>query len=246
MSDTVICERRGPVLVITLNRPNVRNCLDNDTTDALVNAFAELGSDSSLGAAVLTGAGVGFCAGLDLKALSKDGPPRQLRALLRGRAPKPMIAAIEGFALAGGFELALTCDLIVAAADTRFALPEATRGLLATGGALFRLPQRLALEMILAGSPITATDAYRHGLITRLTDPGSALASAIDLADCIGRNAPLPVQHARGLIYAATGRPDDEMWDVQLPARDLIFGSNDAAEGAAAFLEKRSPQWTGT
>lgn len=242
----VLVEQRERVLVITLNRAEARNSLDDETTDALADALARLGSDDTLAVGVLTGAGKGFCAGLDLAALRTDGPPRQLRSLLRARAPKPLVCAIEGFALAGGFELALMSDLIVAAKGAKLALPETSRGLMPTGGGIFRLPQRLALEMLLTSDVLTAEDLYRHGMVNRLVEPGEALPAALALAEKIAGNGPLGIRHGRRLIYEAGAHSEDEMWERQMEARNLVFESNDAKEGATAFLEKREPRWTGT
>ncbi|MCP4038354.1 MAG: enoyl-CoA hydratase, partial [bacterium] len=163
---------------------------------------------------------------------------------------KPLIAAIEGFALAGGLEMALSCDLLVAANDVRFGIPEAKRGLFAAGGALMRLPRVLphgvAMEMALTGEPISAARALELGLIARVSEPGKALDVALELAEQIAKNAPLSVAMSKKLIVDSYGRTEEEFWAHQGPQSGKIFASKDAQEGARAFAEKRDPQWTGS
>jgi enoyl-CoA hydratase len=241
----LLVTRQGPILVMTLNRPWARNALTSGMTRALHAAIGELANDDGLRVGVLHGAGEGFCAGIDLKAFAASGPPDGLRDLLRKRATKPLVAAVEGFALAGGLELALMCDLVVAARGAKVGLPEARHGLLASGGGLFRLPSALATEMALTGAALPAERLAECGVITRLTDPGTALATATSLAEAVAANAPLSVAAALQLLRARPGRTEDEMWDIQVPLRDMVFGSADAREGATAFSQKRPPQWAG-
>lgn len=241
----LLIEQRGPILLMTINRPEARNSLNGDVTTALTQAIERLEHDPNLRVGVLTGAGGGFCAGLDLKAFAVSGSPAGLKELLRDRSAKPLVAAVEGFALGGGFELALMCDLIVAARGTKLGLPEAKFGLLAVGGGMFRLPERMVTAMVLTAAPLTAEQANEHGLLTRLSEPGQALAEAIGLANLVAANAPLPIAAALRLIRARAGRTEGELWAMQLPERDAIFTSSDAKEGAAAFAERRPPTWTG-
>ena len=186
---------------------------------------------------------------MDLKAFATEGPPRALTPFLRLGAAKPLVAAIEGFAVAGGLELALTCDLLVAAAGAKLGIPEAAVGLFAAGGGLLRLPQRLpygvAMEMALTAEPITAEQALSYGLVARVAEPGEAVDVALELAERIARNAPLAVATSKRLIRAAAGLTDYDFWAAQAPLIPGVFESDDAREGPMAFAEKRSPQWSG-
>lgn len=242
-SEPVLVERRGPILLITLNRPFARNAITTVMTQRLASAIEQLNASSELRVGVITGAGSGFCAGIDLKAFAQEGPPAGIGQLLRARSRKPLIAAIEGFALAGGLELALMCDLIVAGRGTKMGLPEARRGLLATGGGLFRLPVPLATLMALTGTTFTADQIAEHGLLARLTGPNEALTEALEIAAAIADNAPLSVEASLELIRARAGRTEDELWKLQVPLRNAVFESADAREGATAFTEKRPARW---
>lgn len=250
MSDPVLTEVRNSVLVITLNRPEARNAIDTDLARGVLDAVQRLDTDSGLVAGVLTGAGRGFCSGLDLKAFAVSGPPKGLARFLKNGSQKPLIAAVEGFALAGGLEIALTCDLLVSARDARLGIPETRVGLFAAGGALLRLPQRMpygvALEMGLTGKPISAQEAHSYGLVNRLTEIGGALDEALEVASRIAANAPLAVKATKQLMRRALEIPESDFWDVQLGYVNEVFRSNDAKEGAAAFAQKRTPEWNGT
>jgi enoyl-CoA hydratase len=250
MTDTVLTDIRDSVLVITLNRPDAVNAIDTDMARGLLDAVQRLDSEPGLAAGVLTGAGRGFCSGLDLKAFATSGPPKGLARFLKAGSSKPLIAAIEGVALAGGLEIALTCDLLVAARDARFGIPEARVGLFAAGGALFRLPRRIpygiALEMALTGAPVSAEEAHGYGLVNRLTETGSALDEALEMASRIAANAPLSLRATKQLMREALALPESEFWDVQLSYVNDVFRSNDAKEGAAAFAHTRRPEWSGT
>src|SRR6185437_11511027 len=200
MPEQLLTERQGSVLVITINRPEARNSIDFATAEALGAVCETLDSDPELRAGVLTGAGGYFCAGMDLKAFARDGKPpripgRGFAGITEAPPAKPLIAAIEGFALAGGLEVALSCDILIAARGARFGLPEVKRGLVASAGGLLRLPQlvpkTIALEMILTGDPIDAERAAELGLVNRLCEPGEALEVALEVADKVGANAPL-------------------------------------------------------
>lgn len=250
MADEVLTERRERVLLITLNRPDARNAINTALTRALTAAIDELDTDEGLTAGVLTGAGRGFSAGMDLKAFATEGPPKGFDEFLRNGAKKPMIAAIEGFAVAGGLEIALTCDLLVAAKGVKLGIPEVGVGLFAGGGALMRLPRLVpygvAMEMALTGDPISAEKALEYGLVARVTEPGKAVDEAIALATRIARNAPLSVAASKQLIVDSFGRTEEEFWKHQTPLMKKVFASDDAREGPRSFTEKRAPKWTGS
>jgi enoyl-CoA hydratase len=253
MAETVTVERQGAVLVITLDRPAKRNAMDGAMARGLAAAVDDLDADPSLVVGVLTGAGGTFCAGMDLAAFLTgdipEVPGRGLGGITRMPPATPLIAAVEGYALAGGCELALACDLLVAAEDATFGLPEVTRGLFAGSGGLVRLPRRIppaiALEHALTGDPLPATEAARWGMVNRLTPAGGALAAALELAARIARNGPLAVRATKQIVQSAPTWPVDELWDRQQSLLDEVFASSDAQEGARAFAERRTPQWTG-
>ncbi|MDX2381359.1 MAG: crotonase/enoyl-CoA hydratase family protein [Acidimicrobiia bacterium] len=252
MSDesAVLTEVRGRVLLITLNRPEAMNAVNTELAQALAAAIGHLDGDSGLTTGVLTGAGRGFCAGMDLKAFAAGGPPKGFDRFLRNGSRKPLIAAIEGFALAGGLEVALTCDLLVAAEGAKLGIPEVGVGLFAAGGAMLRLPRRVpysvAMEMALTADPITAEEAHAYGLVARVAPRGSTVDVAMELAERIARNAPLGVAVSKQMIQAQAGVTEEEFWDLQTPYVGTIFRSDDAKEGPAAFAEKRAPNWSGS
>jgi enoyl-CoA hydratase len=247
--DGVLTEQRGRVLLITLNRPEAMNAINAALSGGLWAAIEQLNTDPGLTAAVLTGAGRGFSAGMDLKAFSRGEDIGPMLTFVRQGAEKPLIAAIEGFALAGGLELALTCDLLVAARGAKLGIPEAGVGLFAGGGGLLRLPGRVgfgrAMEMAITADPILAEEAAELGLVARLAEPGHAVEVALELAARVARNAPLAVAASKQLIKATQGVTEDEFWALQEPLREKVFGSQDAREGSTAFAEKRAPVWTG-
>ncbi len=246
----VLTERRGRVMVITLNRPEAMNAINGALSEGLRSAVQELDSDSGLTAGVVTGAGKGFCSGMDLKAFSRGEDIGPMLEFVQNGAAKPLVGAIEGFALAGGLELALSCDLLVAARGAKLGIPEVGVGLFAAGAGLFRLPGRVgygtAMEMAITGDPITAEEAADHGLVSRLTEPGDALGEALALAERIARNAPLAVAASKQLIRATQGATEEELWKIQRPHMATVWKSGDAKEGPRAFAEKRPPEWTGT
>jgi enoyl-CoA hydratase len=248
--DAVLTERRDRVLVITLNRPEAMNAINGALSNGLWSAVQELNDDPGLTAGVLTGAGRGFCAGMDLKAFARGEDIGPMMTFVQRGADKPLIGAIEGFALAGGLELALSCDLLVAARGSRFGIPEAGVGLFAAAGGLLRLPSRVgygkAMEMAITADPITAEEATEVGLVARLTDQGGALEGALALAERVARNAPLAVAASKQLVKATQGRTEEEFWALQRPLQAQVFTSEDAKEGPRAFAEKRPPRWTGT
>ena len=250
----LITQRQGRVLVLTLNRPEVRNAIDTETAWAISHALDEFEADATLAAAVLTGAGGTFCAGMDLKAFLAGEKPsvgvRGFAGIVERPPGKPIIAAVEGTALAGGFEIVLACDLVVAAENARFGLPEVKRGLVAAGGGLLRLSRRvpapLALEWALTGEFVQAARAERAGLVNRLVPPGTALTAAIELAASIAANGPLAVAATKRILTECRDWRLDEEFErqreISLPVRE----SADAREGALAFKEKRAPRWTGS
>ncbi|MGW0176577.1 crotonase/enoyl-CoA hydratase family protein [Rhodococcus sp. NPDC003322] len=253
MSDAVLTERRGRVLVITINRPEVRNAINLAVSQGLADALDELDADPELSVAVLTGAGGNFSAGMDLKAFAKgEFPYIAGRGMGFTEKPpvKPLIAAVEGNALAGGTELVLATDLVVAARDATFGIPEVKRGLVAGGGGLLRLPERIpyqkALELALTGDPFTAEEGASFGFVNTLAEPGGALDAALELAARITANGPIAVAVTKKVIAAARSWSDDEKWQKQMELVAPVFGTQDAKEGAAAFAEKRAPRWTGS
>ena len=246
----VLTEQRGRVLLITLNRPEAKNAINGALSSGLVAAVERLDGDSGLTAGVLTGAGGAFCAGMDLKAFARGEDIGPMMQFVRHGAQKPLIGAIEGFALAGGLELALSCDLLVAAKGARLGIPEVGIGLFAAGGGLLRLPSRVgygrAMELAITGDPITADEAASLGLVARLAEPGQAVDVAMQLAERVAKNAPLAVAASKQLVRATQGVTEDEFWALQEPLQRTVFTSEDAKEGPRAFAEKRPPAWTGS
>jgi enoyl-CoA hydratase len=249
----VTAERDGAVLVVTIQRPEARNAVNLAVAEGIAAALEQLDGDDALRVGILSGAGGTFCAGMDLKAFVTGERPfvegRGFAGIVRRPPEKPMIAAVEGWALAGGFEVALACDLVVAARDARFGIPEVKRSLVAAGGALLRLPNRIpyhvAMELALTGDPIGAERAADLGLVSRLTEPGGALEGAHSLAATIVANGPLAVAATKRVLVEAPGWRPAEMWDRQAEISDPVFGSEDAREGAQAFAAKRAPVWRG-
>jgi len=246
----VLTETRGRVLVITLNRPDAMNAINTALAQGLLRAVEELDGNPDLTVGVLTGAGRGFCSGMDLKAFASEGPPIGMDQFIRHGAKKPLIAAIEGFALAGGLELALSCDLLVAAAGVKIGIPEVGVGLFAAGGGLLRLPRVLpyavAMELALTADPITAEQAHAYGLVSRVAEKGAALETALTLAERIARNAPLGVAASKQLVQMSLDVTEAEFWEAQKPLVATVFTSNDAKEGPRSFAEKRAPNWSGS
>lgn len=251
--DVVLTERRGSVLLITLNRPEMRNAVNLPLAEGIAAALEELDGEPELSVGVLTGAGKGFCAGMDLKAFVDGERPwvgdRGFAGIVRRASVKPLIAAIEGFAVAGGLEVALACDLIVAARGAKLGIPEVKRSLVAAGGALLRLPQRIpyhvAMELALTGDPITAERGAELGLVNRLAEAGAAVEEALRLAELLAANAPLALVASKRILQEQADWAAAEMWDAQAAISDPVFASEDAREGAIAFREKRSPVWRG-
>src|SRR5271156_1643269 len=255
MSDgpEVLVTQQDRILVVTINRPHARNAVNAAVSQRLAQAMDRLDADPQLSVGVITGAGGTFCAGVDLKAFSRgEVVSVEGRGLGFTESPpmKPLIAAVEGFALAGGTELALAADLIVASAESVFGIPEVKRGLFAAGGGLLRLPQRIpyaiAMELALTGDNLPAERAHALGLVNVLAEPGTALDAAIALAEKITANGPLAVAATKRIITESRGWSRDTRYTEQIKILGPVFASNDAKEGAIAFAEKRPPRWTGT
>jgi len=249
----VLAERRGRVLLVTINRPRQRNALDGAAGHALAAAMDTLDGDNELSVGVLTGAGGNFSAGMDLKAFLRgerpDLPGRGLGGITQTPTRKPLIAAVEGWALAGGFELLLACDLIVAAETARFGVPEVKRGLVAGGGAALKLPRRIpyavALELLLLGEPVSARRGYELGLVNRVVEEGQAVAGALEMAELLAANGPLALAKTKEVAAQTMDWPADVAWERQEQILAPVYVSEDAREGARAFAEKRPPVWTG-
>ena len=249
----VLTERRGRILQITINRPDQRNAVNAAVAQGIAAALDELDADADLSLGVLTGAGKGFSAGMDLKAFvageSAWAGDRGFAGITQRAAEKPLIAAIEGFAMAGGLEIALACDLIVAARGARLGVPEVKRSLVAAAGALLRLPQtmprNLAMELALTGDPIDAERGYELGLVNRLAEPGRALSTALELAEAIAANGPLALAASKRILVESVDWPSTEFFARQGEIAGPVMASEDAKEGAKAFAEKRAPVWKG-
>lgn len=248
----VLTEVDGNVLIVTINRPAAKNAVNKAVAEGIAAAMHRLDSEADLRCAVLTGAGGTFCSGMDLKAFLRGEMPsvagRGFGGLTEQPPKKPIIAAVDGYALAGGMEIALACDLIVANASSMFGIPETKRGLVAGAGGLMRLPRqippRIAMELALTGDFISAQRAYEVGFINQITD-GPALDAAKVLAAKVAENGPLALMTSKAIIRDSHEWTEAEMWKLQQGYVGGIFTSNDAREGAAAFAEKRKPNWQG-
>lgn len=248
----VLTERIGAVLVITLNRPQARNAVDREVAHSVADALDLLDTDPGLAVGVITGAGGFFCAGMDLRAFLRGESPRVegrgFAGLVEAPPGKPLIAAVDGPALAGGFEIVLAADLVVAAPTATFGLPEVRRGLVAAAGGLTRLPTRLpravALELALTGRSMTGAQLHLLGLVNRLAE--DVLPAAIELAEEIAANGPLAVRAGKRVINESAGWSQSEMFTRTREIAMPVFESRDAREGAAAFTERRAPVWTAT
>jgi enoyl-CoA hydratase len=249
----VLTEQRGNVLLITLNRPQVRNAVNAALAEGVGTALDRLDEDDSLSVGVLTGAGGFFCAGMDLGAFVKGESPwygdRGFAGIAQRSAEKPLIAAIEGFAVAGGMEIALACDLIVAAKGAKLGIPEVKRSLVAAGGALLRLPRRMpyhvVMELALTGDPFPAERFHELGLVNRVVEPGTAVEVALELAAALSKNGPLGLRAAKKILQEQWDWSSDQMWAKQGEISGPVMTSEDAKEGSSAFKEKRDPVWRG-
>jgi enoyl-CoA hydratase len=253
MSNPVVVTVDSGIMIVTINRPEAKNAVNREVAEGIAAAMKELDSKAEIHLAILTGSGGMFCSGMDLKAYLRGESPfidgRGFGGLCSALPKKPLIAAVEGFALAGGFELAIACDLIVAGDTARFGTPEVKVGLIAGAGGLLRtsrqIPMRIAMELALTGETISATRAYELGLVNRVVGTGGALNAALTLASVIAANGPLAVVASKRIISDSQDWPTSEMFAKQEPMLMAIAHSKDAIEGATAFAEKRSPKWSG-
>ncbi|WP_106402340.1 crotonase/enoyl-CoA hydratase family protein [Actinocorallia populi] len=253
MSDAVLTEEDGGVLVITINRPEAKNAINADVAKGVAAALDVLDSRKDLAVGIITGAGGTFCSGMDLKGFLKGEMPfvegRGFAGIVERPPATPLIAAIEGYALAGGCEIALSADMIVASSEARFGLPEPKRGLVAAAGGLMRLPKRIpfhiAMEMSLTGDFYGAEQLAAYGLVNRIAEPGKALEAAKELAAKIAENAPLALAATKKIIVESASWAPEEMWSKQNEISGPVFVSKDAQEGPAAFAQKRKPNWSG-
>ena len=253
MTEAVLVSVDNGVMVITINRPKAKNSINLAVATGIAEAMDELDRNDDIRAAILCGAEGTFCSGMDLKAFVSGElpviPGRGFAGVAQAPPRKPLIAAVEGYALAGGFELAIACDLVVAASDAKFGIPEVKRGLVAGAGGLLRLPRqipsRIAMELALTGDFISAERAYELGMINRVVEPGNALDGARALATAIAANGPLALIASKQTMRESQDWSQAEMFDKQNTIANPVFSSEDAIEGATAFAEKRPPQWKG-
>lgn len=252
MADEVLSEVRDGVLIVTINRPEAKNAMSKAAAEGIAAAMDRLDAEDDLHVGVLTGAGGTFCSGMDLKGFLRGESPsiegRGFGGIVQKPPVKPLIAAVEGYALAGGLELMIACDLVVANKHAKFGIPEVKRGLVAAAGGVMMLPdqipERVAMELALTGDFIGAERAYQLGLINRVVD-GSALDAALELAARIAENGPLAVRVSKRILRESRGWSMDERYDRQAQLIGPVFVSADAREGSLAFAEKRKPNWTG-
>ncbi|MFZ1477554.1 MAG: crotonase/enoyl-CoA hydratase family protein [Sphingorhabdus sp.] len=249
----VLTEVRDGILIITINRPEAKNAMSKAAAEGIAAALEQLDADNDLRVGIITGAGGTFCSGMDLKGFLRGevpyAPGRGFGGITQKSAAKPLIAAVDGFALAGGLEVAIACDMIVANENAKFGIPEVKRGLAAAAGGLMRLPKKIpphiAMELALTGDFIDAKRAHELGLVNRITS-GPALDAALELAQIVAGNGPLAVKKSKQVMVESAEWSEAEMWQKQNDTLGNLFASNDAREGAAAFAEKRKPNWTGS
>jgi len=249
-------ERRDKIALVTLNRPEARNAINPEVSHAMVEVLDECESDPDVRAVVITGAGGVFCAGADLKVIASGRGPEITKVkggfagFVRRDFPKPLIAAVNGPALAGGFEIVLACDVVVAADDARFGIPEVQRGLIAAAGGLIRLPKRVplaaALEMAMTGDPISVDRAHTLGLVNRVVPRERVVAEALALAERIGENSPIAVRNSKRMLRETLELSEADAWERNNVLSGEAWGSGDTVEGATAFAEKRKPNWLST
>ena len=252
MSEELLTEVRDGVLIVTINRPEAKNAMNKAAAEGIAAAMDRLDAEDDLRVGILTGAAGTFCSGMDLKGFLRGESPsiegRGFGGIVQAPPKKPLIAAVEGYALAGGLELMIACDLVVANAGAKFGIPEVKRGLVAAAGGVMMLPdqipERIAMELALTGDFIDAPRAYELGLINRVVD-GSALDGALELAKKIVANGPLAVRVSKAIVKESRGWPMEERYNRQGKLIAPVFVSEDAREGAAAFAEKRAPNWKG-
>jgi enoyl-CoA hydratase len=252
---TVDYEQRGPFAVVTINRPEARNAVNADVANGIEEAIDRIEADDGTWMGILTGVPPVFCAGADLKAINSGNAGGLSTAkggfggIVQRERTKPIIAAVDGPALAGGTEIVLSCDLVVASTTATFGIPEVKRSLVAGAGGLFRLgrkiPLNIAMELALTGDPIDAARAHHFGLVNRLVEPGEALDAAVALAEQVCANAPVAVRESRKIVLEATNAPDDVGWQMSAHGMGVAMRSEDFSEGLTAFIEKRPPVWKG-
>jgi enoyl-CoA hydratase len=252
---SVVYEKRGPFAVIKINRPEARNAVNGAVAEGIEDAIDQMEADDSVWVGIITGEPPVFCAGADLKEINAGNAGGLATAkggfagIVQRERSKPMIAAVDGPALAGGTEIVLSCDLVVASTTATFGIPEVKRSLVAAAGGLFRLgrkiPLNIAMELTLTGDPIDATRAHHFGLVNRLVEPGQALDAAVALAEQICANAPVAVRESRKIVLEATNAPDDVGWKMSIEGMGVAMSSEDFSEGLTAFIEKRPPVWKG-
>jgi enoyl-CoA hydratase len=248
-------EQRGPYAVIKINRPDARNAVNPAVAEGIEAALDEIEADDSTWVGILTGEPPVFCAGADLKEINAGNAAGLatkrggFAGIVQRERSKPLIAAVDGPALAGGTEIVLSCDLVVASSTATFGIPEVKRSLVAAAGGLFRLgrkiPLNVAMELALTGDPIDAERAHHFGLVNRLVEPGQALDAAVALAEQICANAPIAVRESRRVVLEATHAPDDVGWKMSAEGMGKAMQSEDFSEGLTAFIEKRPPEWKG-
>jgi enoyl-CoA hydratase len=252
---SVVYEKRGPFAVIKINRPEARNAVNGAVAQGIEDAIDQIEADDSIWVGIITGEPPVFCAGADLKEINSGNAGGLATAkggfagIVQRERTKPIIAAVDGPALAGGTEIVLACDLVVASATATFGIPEVKRSLVAGAGGLFRLgrkiPLNVAMECTLTGDPIDAARAHHFGLVNRLVEPGEALDAAVALAEQICANAPVAVRESRKIVLEATNAPDDIGWKMSMEGMGVAMRSEDFSEGLTAFIEKRPPVWKG-
>ncbi len=248
-------EQRGPFAVVKINRPEARNAVNGAVAEGIEEAIDKIEADDSIWVGILTGEPPVFCAGADLKEINAGNAANLqtkrggFAGIVQRQRTKPIIAAVDGPALAGGTEIVVSCDLVVASTTASFGIPEVKRSLVAAAGGLFRLgrkiPLNIAMELALTGNPVAAEVAHHHGLVNRLVQPGEALDAAIALAEQICANAPVAVRESRKVVIEATHAPDDVGWKMSFEGMAAAMSSEDFGEGLTAFIEKRPPQWKG-
>jgi enoyl-CoA hydratase len=252
---SVVYEKRGPFAVIKINRPEARNAVNGAVAQGIEEGIDQIEGDDSVWVGIITGEPPVFCAGADLKEINSGNAAALATAkggfagIVQRERTKPIIAAVDGPALAGGTEIVLSCDLVVASTTATFGIPEVKRSLVAGAGGLFRLgrkiPLNIAMELTLTGDPIDAARAHHFGLVNRLVEPGEALDAAVALAEQICANAPVAVRESRKIVLEATNAPDDVGWKMSAEGMGVAMRSEDFSEGLTAFIEKRPPVWKG-